>query len=275
MAGREDNRVFVGGLAWETTERQLQDAFTRYGKILECVVVADRETGRPRGFGFVTFADHRAMGDAISDMNGRELDGRVISVNKAKPKLGDVDAGLEYDRDYVPGGRRPGGRSGSGSDCFKCGRPGHFARECPLGGDVGGRFSSQFGSGRGSGGGGGRGDRFRTDHFDNRFSRGRYGDRDRFDGRESRYESQDRYVSDRYSERYAPARDTFVDRELQNEYGRGRGYFRDGDPRTGGDRNGSGGPDRHVPYGRGGYREKAGPYDRPRRGDHLSSYDPY
>uniref|UniRef100_A0A803PAZ9 RRM domain-containing protein n=1 Tax=Cannabis sativa TaxID=3483 RepID=A0A803PAZ9_CANSA len=240
MAGREDNRVFVGGLAWETTERQLQDAFTRYGKILECVVVADRETGRPRGFGFVTFADHRAMGDAISDMNGRELDGRVISVNKAKPKLGDVDAGLEYDRDYVPGGRRPGGRSGSGSDCFKCGRPGHFAH-----------------------------------HFDNRFSRGRYGDRDRFDGRESRYESQDRYVSDRYSERYAPARDTFVDRELQNEYGRGRGYFRDGDPRTGGDRNGSGGPDRHVPYGRGGYREKAGPYDRPRRGDHLSSYDPY
>ncbi|POO01768.1 Splicing factor-like protein [Trema orientale] len=268
MARREDNRVFVGGLAWETTDRQLEDAFTRYGKILECVVVADRDTSRPRGFGFVTFADHRAMDEAISDMHGRELNGRVISVNKAKPKLGGGDAGLGHDRDYISGGRRSAGRT---SDCFKCGRPGHFARECPLG-DGGGRFSSEFGSGRGDG----RGDHFPVDHFDDRLSRGRYGDRDRFDGRESRYESHDRYINDRYSERYAPpvhdsyAGDRYVERELQNEYARGRGYFRDGGPRPGGDRYGSGGPDR---FGRGSYRDKTGPYDRQRKGDHLLSYD--
>ncbi|GMN39240.1 hypothetical protein TIFTF001_008477 [Ficus carica] len=211
MSGREGNRVFVGGLAWETSHRQLQHAFSRYGHILECVVVADRDTGRPRGFGFVTFADHRAMDDAISDMNGRELDGRVISVNKAKPKTGDEDTGFELDP------------------------------------------------------------------FDDRFSRGRFGGRDHLDIRDSRYESHDRYTSDRYGDRYAPAHegyagDRYADQELQNEYGGGRGYFRDGGPRPGGDRYGSGGPDRSD---RGSYRDRTGPYDRHRRGDHLSSYDRY
>lgn len=273
MSGREENRVFVGGLAWETSHRQLQHAFSRYGHILECVVVADRDTGRPRGFGFVTFADHRAVDDAISDMNGRELDGRVISVNKAKPKTGDEDAGFEHGRDYISGGSHRGGDrlAGRSSDCFKCGRPGHFARECPLG-DGGGRFSSQFGSGRG-----GRGDRFRLDPYDDRFSQGRFEDRDHLDIRDGRYGSHDRYTSDRYGDRYAPAHegyagDRYADRELQNEYGRGRGYFRDGGPRTGGDRYGSGGPDRSD---RGSYRDRTGPYDRHRRGDHLSSYDRY
>ncbi|KAF3956446.1 hypothetical protein CMV_018426 [Castanea mollissima] len=210
MAGRDENRIFVGGLAWETTEKQLEDAFTRYGKILESLVMVDRDTGRPRGFGFITFADRRAMDEAIRDMDGRELDGQVISVNKAKPKLGGQGPGYDYDRDHMSGGRdsyRGGDRSAGRTDCFKCGRPGHFARECPSDdGGRGGRVSSHSSFG----GAGGHGDRFGADRFDDRYDGGRYGDRDRVDSRDDRYGNRDRYSH----ERYPPGGDRFAGMEV-------------------------------------------------------------
>lgn len=269
MAGREENRIFVGGLAWETSEKHLETAFSRYGKILESVVMLDRDTRRPRGFGFITFADRRAMDDAIRDMDGRELDGQVISVNKAKPKMGGDGPAHEYDRDHVFGGRdsfRGGDRSAGRTDCFKCGRPGHFARECPSA-DGGRGSGGQFSSHSRFSGSGGRGDRFGADRYDG----GRYGDRDRIDSRDNRYG--DRYSTERYpaggDDRFAGER--FIDRELQNGYGKDRGYDRDGGPRGGGDRYGSGGPGR---YDRGSYRDRSGPYDRP-RGGARPSYDRY
>ncbi|MDK2413522.1 RNA-binding protein, partial [Aphanizomenon sp. 202] len=81
MASAEiEFRCFVGGLAWATDDRSLHDAFSPFGEVLESKIVSDRDTGRSRGFGFVTFSDEQAMMDAIEAMNGKELDGRNITV---------------------------------------------------------------------------------------------------------------------------------------------------------------------------------------------------
>ncbi|GAB4856606.1 hypothetical protein Ancab_014522 [Ancistrocladus abbreviatus] len=269
MAGREENRIFVGGLGWNTTERHLQGVFSRYGKVLDCLVMSDRDTGRPRGFGFITFADRRAMEDAIRDMHGREMDGRVISVNRAEPKLGAEDPDYGHSRDHISGGRDSfrGGRVADQSDeCFKCGRSGHWARDCPS--SIGsGKYSSKSAFGRG----GFHGDRVGGDRYDDRFDGGRYGDRDHLNSKE-RYGSH--YTSSRES--YPPVSDRFgsdryLDRDPPNGYGRDRGYERDNGVRVG-DRYGAGGPTR---FDRGSYRDKLGPYDRPRRSVHASSYDRY
>jgi RNA recognition motif-containing protein len=79
-------KLFVGGLSWNTTNESLHQAFSRFGEVTEAKVITDRETGRSRGFGFVTFAqDEQAMA-AVSSMNGADLDGRTIKVNEAIDK---------------------------------------------------------------------------------------------------------------------------------------------------------------------------------------------
>lgn len=79
-------KLFVGGLAWATTDQGLQDAFATYGEVLEAKVITDRETGRSRGFGFVTFADGKAADEARAGMDGTELDGRTINVDEARER---------------------------------------------------------------------------------------------------------------------------------------------------------------------------------------------
>jgi len=96
-------KLFVGGLSWGTTNEGLAEAFSRFGEIVEATVVVDRDTGRSRGFGFVTLADDDAAQRAIEEMDGTELDGRNIRVNEA------------HDRPRGGGGggpRRPGGGGG-------------------------------------------------------------------------------------------------------------------------------------------------------------------
>ena len=80
------NKLFVGGLSWDTTDSSLNQAFAAFGDITEAKVITDRETDRSRGFGFVTFADASAAATAISQMDGKTLDGRAIKVNEAQQR---------------------------------------------------------------------------------------------------------------------------------------------------------------------------------------------
>ena len=79
-------RLYVGNLSYSTTQDTLQDEFAAYGDVDEVAVITDRETGRPRGFAFVTMSDPQAGRSAIESLNGREVDGRTITVNEAKPR---------------------------------------------------------------------------------------------------------------------------------------------------------------------------------------------
>lgn len=77
-------KLFVGSLAWATDSAGLRAAFEKFGEIEEAQVVNDRETGRSRGFGFVTFVDEGSSQQAVAEMNGKDLDGRPIVVNEAR-----------------------------------------------------------------------------------------------------------------------------------------------------------------------------------------------
>ena len=78
-----NNKLFVGSLAWETTDESLREAFEAHGDVTEAKVIRDRETGRSRGFGFVTFESSDAAASAVEAMNDTELDGRTIRVEFA------------------------------------------------------------------------------------------------------------------------------------------------------------------------------------------------
>jgi RNA recognition motif-containing protein len=76
-------KLFVGGLSWGTSDDGLRAAFEQFGEIVEAKVVLDRDSGRSRGFGFVTFEDDAAATRAVEEMNGTELEGRNIRVDEA------------------------------------------------------------------------------------------------------------------------------------------------------------------------------------------------
>ncbi len=77
--------LYVGNISWETTEEDLQNAFTRYGEVLGCRIITERSSGRSRGYGFVEVREEDVQ-VMMDNMNGIELDGRRLVVNEAKPR---------------------------------------------------------------------------------------------------------------------------------------------------------------------------------------------
>jgi RNA recognition motif-containing protein len=78
--------IYVGNLSWETSDQDLTDAFAAYGNVEKASIISDRDSGRSKGFGFVTMNDDDEANKAIEGMNGTEMGGRNLKVNEAKPR---------------------------------------------------------------------------------------------------------------------------------------------------------------------------------------------
>ena len=81
-------KLYVGNLPWSTTDRDLEDHFASYGKVLSARVITDRETGRSRGFGFVEIEEDEGAQRAMSELDGRDYNGRPLRVNEAQDRRG-------------------------------------------------------------------------------------------------------------------------------------------------------------------------------------------
>ena len=104
--------IYVGNLAREVTEEDLQEAFKVFGQVTSATIIKDKFTGEPRGFGFIEMPGKAEAQAAIAGMNGKELKGQPLNVNEAQPK---TDRGGS-------GGRGGGGRGGGGGGGYGGGR---------------------------------------------------------------------------------------------------------------------------------------------------------
>jgi cold-inducible RNA-binding protein len=112
-------KLYVGNLSFKTTSDDLREHFSQAGTVESASVIEDRETGRSRGFGFVEMATPEDAAAAIEQFNGKDLNGRNLTVNEAKPKTdrGGRGAGGGGGRGYGGGGRdRDRGGYGGGGD---------------------------------------------------------------------------------------------------------------------------------------------------------------
>jgi RNA recognition motif-containing protein len=106
-----NNKLFVGNLSFNTSENALNDAFAAFGTVTEATIMMDRMTNRPRGFGFVTMSSDAEAQAAVEGLNGKEVDGRALTVNIARPREERPAGGGGGRREFGGGGggRREGG----------------------------------------------------------------------------------------------------------------------------------------------------------------------
>jgi RNA recognition motif-containing protein len=103
-------KLFVGNLPFSATEQSLKDAFSQCGTVESSKIITDRDTGRSKGFGFVEMSSDAEATEAISKLNGSEIDGRALSVSEAKPQAPRDGGG----RGFGGGGGGRGGFGGGG-----------------------------------------------------------------------------------------------------------------------------------------------------------------
>lgn len=127
------SKLFVGGLSWGTDDQSLREAFSEFGEVTEARVILDRDSGRSRGFGFVSFSSGEEAASALSAMDGKELQGRSVRVNYAAERSGSYGGGGYGDSGRGGGGYGDSGRSGGGY-----GGSGGFASGDGISGSTGG-----------------------------------------------------------------------------------------------------------------------------------------
>ncbi|MCW1914977.1 RNA-binding protein [Luteolibacter sp. GHJ8] len=140
------SKMYVGNLPFSASEDELREAFGQFGPVSEVSLVMDRETGRPRGFAFVTMGTKEAMEAAIRGLDGKDFGGRNLTVNEARPREERPSFGGGGDRRGGGGGGYGGDRRGGGG-----GGGGYGERRGGGGGGRGGYSDDRRG-----GGGGGR-----------------------------------------------------------------------------------------------------------------------
>src|SRR2546425_3092974 len=123
-------KIYVGNLSFQMTENDLNDLFTEFGNVESAQIITDRSTGRSKGFGFVQMADDEAADKAIERLNGKEVKGRALTVNEARPR---------EEKDSSRGGGGGGGGGRRGGHCGDFAEQG--ARQPP------GQISNQIGAG--------------------------------------------------------------------------------------------------------------------------------
>lgn len=134
-----NTKMYVGNLSWSATEQDVRELFAQHGTVTDISLPTDRETGRPRGFAFVTMETKEGMEAAMRALEGQEWQGRALTVNEARPR---------EDRPAFGGGGGGGARKGGGGG-YGGGGGGGGGRDRKGGGGGGGGYG-------GGGGGGGR-----------------------------------------------------------------------------------------------------------------------
>ena len=150
----EDAKVFIGGLSYSAEEADIREVFEKFGAVAEVIIPTDRETGKPRGFGFVKYEEKADAEEAIKATDQSELCGRTVTVNMSKPRgSGGGGGGRSGGGGYGGGGRSYGGGGGGG---YGGGRSGGYGggRDGGGGGYGGGRDGGGRSGGYGGGGGG-------------------------------------------------------------------------------------------------------------------------
>ncbi len=107
-------KLYVGNLNYQTDSSELQELFSQFGNVESAEIIADRETGRSKGFGFVQFSTDDEAAAAIEGMNGKEIGGRALTVNEAKPKENRGGGGGGGRGGFGGGGGGRGGYGGGG-----------------------------------------------------------------------------------------------------------------------------------------------------------------
>jgi RNA recognition motif-containing protein len=107
-------KLFVGNVSFNTDESALERLFTNYGEVQEVAVITDRETGRSRGFAFVTMPNDNEAREAVEALNGQEFEGRTLNVNEARPREPRPGGGGGGGGGGGRGGNRGGGGGGGG-----------------------------------------------------------------------------------------------------------------------------------------------------------------